>query len=336
MGLYMNPYDKIINEYFDISDNKTRRHLLSLNEGDEQNKLLVKLTTKLYEHITNKITDIDFGSIPNSKGDITKLDNYSQLMECVDVIDDILVEYRQSAEIINIVKTAIDNIERRTNKFELAFKLNNELPVIIYTTTVYSIIASISFLISSSIEYIKIPGSDDFSIVVDRVSMLKTRENLLFDNLKKFNKSCAKGEMDKVLDTINKNGSKQMLGVVDTYLIMNITVLSAIALSIIPFIRELIYFFYYSRVKISDYLDIQAELLQMNIYNIDRNNPEIDENEKEKIKKSQSKIVSIFKTLSNKIAISTKKSENDTLSHIKKDSTEKYSIDDVDNNSVLF
>ena len=36
--------------------------------------------------IVAKVSDIDFGTIPRSRGDITKIENYSQLMECIDIL----------------------------------------------------------------------------------------------------------------------------------------------------------------------------------------------------------------------------------------------------------
>lgn len=333
--MYTSPFERVINEYVDITHNETREYVMNLNES-EQNRLLMKLTAKLYNHITSRLTDIDFGSIPNSKGDITKVENYQQMIDCLEVIKGVLIEYRQKTEPVDLINEAIENIRNRRDKFELAFKLNAEFPVLIYSTVVLAIVSSISFLITTCIEYIKVPNSDEFQITLNKVGMTKTRNNLLFDNLKKFNASCKKGEMDKTLDAINKGGAKYMLGIVDTYIIMNAVVLAGIALSIIPFIREFIYFFYYSRVKISDYFEIQAELLQMNIYNLDRNN-DIDEDKKKNIITRQSKIVSAFKNIANAIAISNKSAENKVKKDIEEDSKKiTMTNQDMDSDSALF
>lgn len=333
--MYTKPFDRVIDEYVDITHRETREYVMNLDES-EQNTLLMKLTAKLYNHITARITDIDFGSIPNSKGDITKIENYQQMMDCLDVIKGILVEYHQKTEPVDILQESIENIKSRKDKFELAFKINAEFPVLIYSTVVLAIVSSVSFLITTCIEYIKVPNSDEFQITLNKVGLTKTKNNLLFDNLKRFNASCKKGEMDKVLEAINKGGAKFMLGIVDTYMVMNAVVLAGIALSIIPFIRELIYFFYYSRVKISDYFEIQAELLQMNIYNLEKNN-DIPEEKKKDIIAKQSKIVNTFKSISNSIAISNKTAENKARKDIETDS-KKITItnQDIDSDSTLF
>ena len=64
-----------MNEHFDIYDNRTRNILLAVNEAD-QDGVMKSLADKLYSHIVEKVDDIDFGTIPLSKGDITKIDNY--------------------------------------------------------------------------------------------------------------------------------------------------------------------------------------------------------------------------------------------------------------------
>lgn len=322
---YISPsVNKIINEYFNIVDNDTREYVLNINES-EQDKLLGKLTTKLYDHITGRVTDIDFGSIPRTKGDITKLDNYDKLVDCIDTIQNLLIQYRQNPYPISIIKDALKNIEIRKDRFEMGFKLNDEFVCMIYSTVSLAIISSVSFLISTCIEYIKTPNNDSFEVSLNRVALSKTRDNLLFSNLQKFNTLCKKGDMDKILDYSIKSGSKNLLGIGDVFIITNIAMITIIIFNIIPLIRELIYFFYYSRVKISDYFDIQADLLQMNIYNLERNQ-NMDETKKKSIIEKQSKIVNKFRAISNKINISNKESENKTKSDISSDNM-KFNVD---------
>ena len=47
-------YNQILKEYFDITDTKTRKIMLAINEAD-QNAVLSSLTAKLYEHIVDKV-----------------------------------------------------------------------------------------------------------------------------------------------------------------------------------------------------------------------------------------------------------------------------------------
>lgn len=328
-------YSEVINEYMDKRCHETRRLVISLNEEQEQSKLLIGLTRKLYEHITKKITEIDFGSIPDTEGDITKLENYNEMIECLSVLEGILIANKQDTEPINIIKQAMVNIETRKDQFNLAFKLKNELPILIYSTMTLSIVSSISLLISSSIEYIKVPNGESYEISLNRTALSKTDKGLLFNNLKKFNKACSKGDIDSVMDSLNKANAKNMLGGLEVYALLNVGVIAVLALSIIPLIREVIYFFYYSRVRMSDYFQLQTDLLQMNIYNIDSNEA-LDDEEKEKIKNRQSKIVTIFKKISNAVNISDKSATNNAEKDISRDKDTKLTIDSLESDSVLF
>ena len=104
-------FDKVLKEHFDTTDRKSIRTLLSLNEA-EQNQAMVALASKLYEKIVAKVDDIDFGTIPASKGDITKIGNFQEMRECITIINDILVHYKQDTSQLDTVDKAIDKLLR--------------------------------------------------------------------------------------------------------------------------------------------------------------------------------------------------------------------------------
>lgn len=299
-------YDTILNEYFDIEHRETRKVMLNINEAD-QNQVLSALTSKLYDHIVDRVDDIDFGDIPSTKGDITKLDRYQKLVDCVRVMRQLLEEYKQDVKPIGIIEKAIENVAQRKELFEKAFRYQVELPMITYSTIVLSIISSTSFLVSTCIEFIKIPSQDEFSVILDKVALTKSKSNLLFNNLEKFNTACDKGQIDNCLEVIIKNNMKNLTGVEVGFVVGGVA-MAGLLLNIIPILRELIFFFYYSRTRVSDYFDIQADLLQMNAYNV-QSNETMKKSEREKIAKKQIKIAELFRKMSNKIAVNTKESE---------------------------
>lgn len=299
-------YDTILNEYFDIEHRETRKVMLNINEAD-QNQVLSALTSKLYDHIVDRVDDIDFGDIPSTKGDITKLDRYQKLVDCVRVMRQLLEEYKQDVKPIGIIEKAIENVAQRKELFEKAFRYQVELPMITYSTIVLSIISSTSFLVSTCIEFIKIPSQDEFSVILDKVALTKSKSNLLFNNLEKFNTACDKGQIDNCLEVIIKNNMKNLTGVEVGFVVGGVA-MAGLLLNIIPILRELIFFFYYSRTRVSDYFDIQADLLQMNAYNV-QSNETMKKSEREKIAKKQLKIAELFRKMSNKIAVNTKESE---------------------------
>lgn len=203
----INEFDEIVREHMNLMDRTTRKTIISLDEAD-QNQLLAALTSKLYDKIVEKVDDIDFGTIPRSRGDITKIENYTSLMECIDILRNIIVEYKENTLPIDTVSSAVENLKQRKALFMKAYTLNVEMPIILYNTIALSIVSSVSFLISGSIEYIKDPGAETFTIALDKVGYSKTSQNLLFENLSMFNNACSKGDIDLAMNDVIRNNKR--------------------------------------------------------------------------------------------------------------------------------
>ena len=128
-AFYRDPiYNKAIMEHFNMLDNRTRKVLLSMNEAG-QNSVLMSLTSKLYDKIVEKCDDIDYGDIPKTKGDITKLPNYESLKETISIMHNILNEYKLDTSPVEELSVAYSNIEARKDLFERAYSYNSELPI---------------------------------------------------------------------------------------------------------------------------------------------------------------------------------------------------------------
>lgn len=200
-------YNEIIREYFDISDTNTRRYIISL-EDVGQDQLLTSLSSALYDKVVQKVDKIDFGTIPRSKGDITRVEGYENTMECLDIIRKLVVEYRENPGIVDTVLKAVDNIKQRKSLFMKAFSMDVELPILLYNLIVLSIEQSVSFLITVCIQYIKDPNSSDIQTALDTVSYTNTKENMIYQQLLLFNKSCENRDLDRTLETVIKNNGK--------------------------------------------------------------------------------------------------------------------------------
>lgn len=196
--------NRALRENFDITDDVTRRTLVEADDAD-QNQLLTALTSKLYDQIVSKVDDIDFGSIPRSRGDITKIENYPQLTECLSILRSIIEQSKEDTRPVDVVLSAIENLKVRTRLFSKAFAIGVEMPVLVYNTIALAIVSSVSFLIASCIEYIKNPGADTFEIAIDKTAYHKTKDNLLFENLQAFNTGCKNGDVDAALNGVIKN-----------------------------------------------------------------------------------------------------------------------------------
>lgn len=327
----------MFSEAFDLKDSKTRRILLALDEAD-QKSVLTSLTSRLYNNIVNKMDDIDYGTIPDSKGDITKIDNFDKLTECVSLLSDIAKEFKQDTSAMDTVSLAISNVETRKDLFERAFKFDCEIPQITYNNIVLSIISSVSLLIATCIEFIKTPNKDTFDIVLDKVSYAKTKNSMLFNTLKKFNKICANNNFDKSMNSIIKekvnSGYSEGAITLGAGIAAKIGIgiaIGAIALVVIKnlfdILREPVYLFYALRVRISDFFDMQADLIQMNVYNLQNNNT-MDEEKKEHIIAKQLEHAERFRKYANTFEVKVKKAESNAYKELTQDS-KKVKFDDV-------
>ena len=100
----------IVNEYFDYHDIKTNDAIFSLDEA-EQNALIVSLTNKLYQMMIDKVDEVDYGDIPNSKGDITRLPKYEQIEQCLTILRQIFTQYKEDTRPVVEIQNALQYVE---------------------------------------------------------------------------------------------------------------------------------------------------------------------------------------------------------------------------------
>lgn len=325
-------------EHMDLTDRITRLSVMHMNEA-EQNSVLTSLTSKLYDNIIARVDDIDYGEIPETKGDITKLSNYGKLRECINLMNDILKEFKQDPGPIREIDDAIINVISFKDAFARAFRYDVELPIMIYNNTVLSIINGVSYMIATCIEFIKTPNQDSFKITLDKVAYAKTKSNMIYNNLKKFNTACKNGDMEKAMEHVIQHRVKKLSEGAVGIAVAGVVTVVGIMLTIIPILREMVFFFYYSRMRVSDFLNIQADLLQMNAHNLENSNVKTD-SERKRIVSKQLKIVELFRKAANKIAFSNKEAEVKTSKEIEA-SSKKMKMSDLsdelpDSVSALF
>ena len=327
-------YDSIIREHFDILDNDTRKYLLSLDEAG-QDQLIVSLSTKLYNKIVAKVADIDYGKIPESRGDITKIPNFIDLTECTDIMRNLLIQYKQNTEPTDIVFEAIENLKDSKRLWEKAFNINAELPIVFYNTIALSIVSGISFLISGSIDFIKDPANDSYQAVLDVNGYHKSKDYLLFKNLKKFNTSYKKGDIEKAMKAVmdaDKAVKEQCAvnefeaTVIIAGVVATVSLISVLKL-ILPILQELIALLYCARQNVSDYFSVQSDLVMLNAENVRLSTTKTPA-EVDKIYKKQMKIANAFKKIANKLAVKIKSSENEAKKLVNKENKTDYKIGD--------
>lgn len=354
MSIRYDEYMNFIAENFNIKDDETRRGLLSFNEA-EKDQLMQNLTSKLYDKIVSKVDEIDFGTIPLSKGNINKVQNIDSMRECIKIMHDIVQRNNESTAQVDIISEAMNNMAKLSAVFERAYALNIEFPIVIYNTIVLAIVSSTSLLISSCIEYIKTPNAT-FEISFSKTAYRKTKDYLMLNTLVSFNKSCASGEMEKALGSVIKDAKILMIKresemeesnsarvmqpvneVIGTAAavwggvqaakgaILLVGAVGTAILAIVKFSKDAVYYYYNTRTDLSDYFAVQATLLQMNAASLQY---KTDLNNVDKIYRSQMRIADTFKNISNKLMIKNKRAEVATYDEEKKDK-KLYNLGDV-------
>lgn len=342
MNLRKNEWNRIISEHFDITDHKTRKVLLSLNEEDKT-AVLSSLSAKLYHIIIDKSTEIDYGDIPKSKGDISKIPKFTDITECLNTIRQIVVECHDNPEPVDTVLKAIDNLRDSKSMWEKAYVMGSTVPIVFYETIALAIVSSTSFMISTSIDYIKEPTEKEFIATLDKTGYHKSKDALLYRNLRKFNKAYKDGDIKKTVEPMLKMKDKvsESVDIVNEFSaagILTVVLTAGLAISLlglfVQVLHELVCFFYCTRQNLSEYYASQAELLAMNAETVKLDYTKT-EAKRDQIYKKQMKIVDRLKKISNKLAVKLKSAEAQGEKMYREETSKKYKIDDVADDALV-
>lgn len=314
-------------ENMDMSDVHTVEYVCSLDEA-EQNSLLLSLTNKLYQMVVDKIDSIDYGEIPNTKGDITKLSKYKELRECHDVLKGIFHQFREDEEPIDVIVNATDNIENLKELFVGGFVVKAAFPMSVYNTMTLAVINATSFMIATCIEYIKSPKKEGLEIVLNKTGISKVKDHLVYESLKDFNEACRKGEVENALRPFIQNRARGF-AMTAALGFKAALVIGGVVLALLPIIKDLVYFYYASKARVSQYFDLQAKLLEMNANELRDNDDIKTEGDKASVIRKQLAIAKAFHDIANYLVVDAKGSEVKATQDIKRDK-QRYRIDDVD------
>lgn len=350
----------VLRENMNYSDPETVKYLV---EASNQDQMLAALTSRLYDMIREKADKIDYSSVSRSRGDITKIENYSSLVECINIMREIVLRYRENTLPLDIINSAMENLRSRTTEFKKAFAYDTPILVMTYNNIALAIVSSVSFLIATCIEYIKVPGKESFSTALNVVGYRDSMSNLLFESLSSFNEGCKSGDFDELIKVSFQKKIKESTTVVvrpdgpymsdediesdDKEIVVhdedeqvhkegfNISDISYYVSRaflfcfkfLIPVIRNCVYHYYAWKQKKHDYYETQAELIEANALEL-RYNEFVDEDRKAEIIKKQMKIATNLKLKANKWSIENKKTRKETAKMIK-DEAKKFNVDEL-------
>lgn len=287
-----------------------RNYMRNMGKSDV-NQINATLVQKMYENVIS-YNKCDFGSIPKSKGNIMKVEGMDNTIQCLDILMELHTKHNIPTQDIIDIKSTISTLNRLSSYFEQGFGLQNDYLIITYNTIVMAIMDSTSKLIADYMSYMVTP--DDVTYTRG-TKVDKNRGIVTIDMLRRFNKLSADGTLDSTVNLLVTNATKHSAGtrVQKTPTTESLTVsaiVGAIAITatallsvkaLISLIREGVFAFYHSRVKMTDYLESQAAFLEMNRLVVENSNKPASQ--KEKILKKQQKVILKLRRLSDKIKI---------------------------------
>lgn len=291
-GWYVDPVavSPIVMEASTQEDKKYMR-AMDKNDIHQINGTLIQ---GLYGTILER-KDCDFGDIPDSKGDITKVKYMKSTSESLEILNELMVKNGIPTNEVDIINEAIANLKRFKPSFENAFAIKQNYLILAYNTFIMAVIDSTSMLIAKYMDYLLGPEQSRYDSMKSHPD--KGRGIISLDTLKRFNDEVKMGHFEATCDYLLKAQRSNFTG---TGVVIAGATITAL-ISIIPLTRELIYFYYRSRVKLSDYMNQQADFLELNELGVKASGKSAQE--QKKILKEQGKIILKLRKNADKLKI---------------------------------
>ena len=267
--------DQLLQEQF-VYDAPSKLKYNSLSEAQKMN-LTKGLIDSTYRLVMYKADQCDYSIVEGTKGSIHKLPGYSDLVSTIDTLKGMQSMGNRNIEGIAVVDAALTNLRNFEPYFRKAFAMNCSIIELIYNNVVIALISSVAYLVSTAVDMVK----QDSGLVQVSVNprSAKGLDTAMLQALAKFNKLCMNGEMTKFInkalpesvkagltgaDVVNMGGQLLAQGATIGRSVLMVTVVIQIFLAILLMLRQIVYQFYNTRVKIADYLRTNATFLELN------------------------------------------------------------------------
>ena len=205
-------------------------------------------------------------------GDITRSNSLETMQVSLQFLkSDSNMDIAKSAMVID---EALLNLRTRKKSFELGFKVKeSEIAKLLFGAIHKACVAGTSVLINES------------SLLNPGITKRERFSHIAIDGLSVFNKYCKDGTVDKALRyDLNIGGRAVKEGVFDDA----VSIVASVASALITAIRSLVYWVYYTRMDMADYLELQAAYIEMNRISL-QNRQDLTEDQKKEIIRKQAK-----------------------------------------------
>ena len=310
-----------MNDLLNVINENATTSFYTTNEA-VQVEVAEKVLDKIFSISIGKYNKVNFSEIERCRGDITKIKFYKNLIECISTLKEI-DSVTHNLKDIYIVEKSLNNLISLKREFEKSFRIKNNCGIMIFNLISYSIMECVSYIIASSINFVT-----EQEITISNVNA----DKILISSLIKFNELAENGTIYKFISESEKEIlNESIAGTLTSFMknnlagkVVGVTVISFALLmvlkSIVPLIRNIIYYIYKMRHDISETAEVQANLLELNIRILKNDNAD------PKIIAKQEKWVERFKKCADKFALDSEKAKRDSDIDKKKDKVDINSL----------
>lgn len=277
-------------------------------EGTQESN--ADLIQKLYTDIISK-SNIDFGLIPNSKGNLVHYKEYPLMQQSMDRINQLFKG--QVSDEVSLMNQVHDMIINCKKDYEMGFTYDIEMIKLTYNISVMTLYELINLCILSYTKRMRANAGIKFDL-----GKMKKNDNIIFKNAQSLLKSYQSGQWAKLMTQVKKDHSilsvkapanegitaastfGEIVAAAGSFLGAHIPLTIVISLvAIFLGVRKLIYYFYSGSAKVKDYVDTQKEFVNATI--VSEKNEGVDEKVVTKREKLLEKLDHVTRFIEGKI-----------------------------------
>lgn len=283
----------------------------------------------LMAFISPKYNEVDFGEIQQSSGDYRKFKHAAMLNEATSILDEMYrysnvspEKMSKSSEVLYSITNCLNFLTKRADDIHYLYSKEFAQTILMYDSMLAACIVGLNNLISATISFINSEdGTDSLDLKIEELPSYV--RSSIFRSLVNYGKLISDGSMDKFIDLQIKSKDSILneaaidILINESFLLPSLTVTSLIKFAaipmalillskIIPITREIIYSIYYARVKISEALKTEAQLIRVNVGAIEYRMANGDPKNKKRLGKvmgKQKAVATALETMASKIAI---------------------------------
>ena len=255
---------------------KGRRRVIEVmtESSNGKDKVYANISNYFYKKMAGKNMMPYLAKYADSKGNVERAKGYKDTLASLQYLKaDSHMDVSKNAI---VVEEALLNLKSRKKQFELGFGAkDSQLCKLMYSALYKSCVATTSLLIADS------------AVAVGNAQRKTERTPLSIEGLSLFNKYCKDGTVDKMLRYELNIGNRAVreAGLTD-FIGDAINLGVSVASAFITAIRSLVYWVYYTRIDMADYLEQQALYVELNRKALE-NRTDLDANKKKQITEKQ-------------------------------------------------